>query len=440
MGDLVSSDHEWVEFYNDGDAPVDLSGWKLVGTDTSDDTKEKFSIALSGTISAKGFFLVERKRSTSDTAPYFASDFTTVTFSLLNTGETITLKNGDGTKADEVRSLATKWQAGNNTTKETMQKNGSEWITAKATPRAENALIDSTPITSTTETDTPSTETVTHSTALDTSAHVSPLPLSDFSQKQELYISAGRNRIVSVGNPVTFEAYAIDAKGIKSNGVTPVWSFGDSSQAGGTKVTHIYKYPGDYVVILNASAGGNEAVSRAEVRVFAPKIILSVETDGAVSLMNDSTNEINIGGWKISATGGIFVISSDTIIKAGKKLIFPATVTIFDFSSSESIQLLTPDGVIVTTFSKTVKPIVIFSAISPEPLINPVEISTPEPIAEEPTPDALIISTPQHSKNQTASVVLAIPEKTETLAELPTQKIILGKQQGIWSRIWNFFF
>jgi hypothetical protein len=438
MGDLVSSDHEWVELYNDADMAQNLSGWKLIGTDTVDDAKEKFSISLSGTISPKGFFLVERKRSSIDTAPYLSSDFTTVTFSLLNTGETLWLKNTEEGKIDEVRSFATKWPAGNNTTKETMQKNGAEWITAPATPRKINETVDTTASdTTATDTTTDTSDTATsHSSALDTSSHVSPLPLSDFSQKQELYISAGRNRIMAVGGLVSFEVFAVDSKGTKPQGIASVWSFGDGSQTNGTKVTHTYKHPGDYVVVLNANAGGNEAVSRAEVKVFVPKIILALESDGAISLQNDSSYEINIGGWKIAGVGGNFVASSDTIIKAGKKLIFSKAITGIDFSNDVSINFLSPDGSIVTTFTKQ-KPIEVMANTISEISVAPKNI---EPITEEMDVPLIVVSTP-NPETQTAGVALAVPEKVqEPKDSAPKQTIILKKPEGFFAKIWNFLF
>jgi hypothetical protein len=458
MGDITSPDHEWIELYNDSDVLQDLSGWKLMAYDTTETTKEKFSIALTGVISAKGYFLVERKRSASDTAPYLASDFTTVSFSLVNGGETLLLKSDGDSKIDEVRSsFKTKWEKGDNVTKETMQWNGAKWITATATPRAENKTADTSATNTTDDTNTDTTtdtaQTSSPGTTLDTSAHVSPLPLSDFSQKQELYISAGRNRIVSVGSPVAFEAFAIDAKGVRSQNIASVWSFGDGAQGGGPKVTHTYKYPGDYVVVLNANAGGNEAVSRAEVRVFAPKIALGKEEDGSVSLVNDSAYEINIGGWKIvgAGGGGTFVASSDTIIKEGKKLIFPKTVTGIDFSDMASIEFLSPDGAIVASFAKTLKPLAIPMASTTPTTIPPVAekkietavAETDAPLIAVPKPETVNPKTQQSA--QSAAVALAVPEKEKPAivsAGGPgeaKQTIVLKKPEGFFAKIWNFF-
>lgn len=426
MGDLVSADHEWIELANDSTSPVDLMGWKMVATDSSDSTKEKFSFLLTGSISPNGYYLIERKHSASDTASYLASDFTTSSFSLVNSGETLALLKSDGMKSSEVISpFKTKWEKGDNTTKETMQWDGAKWITAVATPRADNKTTDSTP-SDTTPTPTSDTKVTSPSTSLDNSAHVSPLPLSDFSQKQELYISAGRNRIVAVGTPVVFESYAIDAKDTKVSGISSIWSFGDGAQAGGVKVSHTYKYAGDYVVVLNANAGGNEAVARAEIRVFAPKILLSLERDGSVSLTNESLYECNLGGAYIVNGTNTFIVPQDTIIKKGTKISFSKTVTSIDFTSSEWVNLLMPDNTIAATYTK------------PATSMLQVATSTESVIEKKEVIDAPIIVV--HKKKQTvlASAVLATP--TKNVEDTPTERIVLKKPDGFFAKLWNSWF
>ncbi len=53
-GTACSAYDEWIEIYNSADVPIDLAGWTLQAADGSP------SIDLEGTISAQGFFLLER--------------------------------------------------------------------------------------------------------------------------------------------------------------------------------------------------------------------------------------------------------------------------------------------------------------------------------------------------------------------------------------------
>jgi hypothetical protein len=317
-----------------------------------------------------------------------------------------------------------------------MQWDGGNWITAEATPRIANRTVDTSGASETgdasnsgtSETDSSS------SSSFDTSAHVSPFPLSEFTQKQELFISAGRDRIVAAGNPVSFEAFAVDAKGVKNPGISAVWSFGDGSQSFGIKTTHIYSYPGEYVVVLNVNASGKEAVSRAEVRVFAPKVSILPEEGGAVSLANESAYEVNVGGWKIAAPVGTFSPASDTIIKTGKKIIFPKTVTGVDFSASDSMDLFAPNTFVVSRYIKDQKPIAMIAATAP------LEIPVTADIAVKKYIEPEIRAVPVVHKTQTVSAALAVPEKEKKEEVLPTQKIVIKKQEGFFSKMWNLFF
>ena len=54
MGTENSSNDEWIELYNNSEADIDLTGWVLEAAD------ETPSISLEGTITAGGYFLLER--------------------------------------------------------------------------------------------------------------------------------------------------------------------------------------------------------------------------------------------------------------------------------------------------------------------------------------------------------------------------------------------
>ena len=428
MGDATSAYNEWIELYNDGDTEQNLSGWTI---NTEDG---KFSISLSKTIQPKGYFLLEHVKT--DATPSTASDVLSYTGGYFNNdgGIILLLKNGD-TEVQKIDAKS-KWPAGNadKAKGETMQLNGTSWITASATKKAKNGTVETNPVSSGDENNN-LTEGSAPAISLDASAHASPLSLSDFSQKQEIYISAGRNRIVSVGSPVTFEAYAIDAKGSKIKDVSSVWSFGDGSQAGGTKVSHTYKYPGDYAVILHASTGGNEAVSRSEVRIFSPKISLEAEDDGAISLENTSEHEINVGNWKIVGGTTSFTFSFDTIIGQGKKIIFPKDITGIDLSFSESLKLMSPCGIVFSEFVKKAKPTTVTIAST-----TPSELLSTIPKKNEPA----AVSSASFSEPREAPVtVTSQPEKSsgiEESADREPQTITLKKPEGFLTKVWHFFF
>lgn len=110
MGTLASSYDEWIELYNSSEKSVDLTNWNLSTEDNSP------NINLIGEIPAKSYFLLER---TDDTSVQKVEADQIYTGSLKNTGETLTLKNGekiiDKTPSGE-------WIAGENSTKKSMER------------------------------------------------------------------------------------------------------------------------------------------------------------------------------------------------------------------------------------------------------------------------------------------------------------------------------
>ncbi|NOY35827.1 MAG: hypothetical protein GXP44_02820 [bacterium] len=119
---------EWVELYNNGNDPVDLSGWILMAEDG------KPSIKLSGSVSGGGFFLLERMDD--ESVPGIQADVI-YKGALGNGGEVLILKNNGGDVIQKIDAL-NGWPAGDNSTKETMQWNGSSWVTAPPTPGSRN--------------------------------------------------------------------------------------------------------------------------------------------------------------------------------------------------------------------------------------------------------------------------------------------------------------
>jgi cytosine/adenosine deaminase-related metal-dependent hydrolase len=109
MGTPVSYNDEWIELFNNSGGDIDLAGWTLNATDGTP------SVALSGVIPAGGHFLLER--TDDSTVPGVVAD-RIYTGALGNTGEVLELRDDGGALQD----LVDAWYAGDNTTKETMQR------------------------------------------------------------------------------------------------------------------------------------------------------------------------------------------------------------------------------------------------------------------------------------------------------------------------------
>lgn len=115
MGTAASHAHEWIELFNNTDQDIDLAGWSLVAADGTP------NIQLSGVIAAQAFFLLQR------TGDHTVSD---IPADLIYTGalqndpdaEVLVLYSDIGQVIDTANWGGGPWPAGDNTTKQTMER------------------------------------------------------------------------------------------------------------------------------------------------------------------------------------------------------------------------------------------------------------------------------------------------------------------------------
>ena len=140
MGTKISYNDEWVELYNNTDNTINLGGWLLKAIDGTP------KINLTGVIPGKSFYLLER--TDDNTVPEISAD-QIFTGALGNSGENLELYDNSGNLIDSL-TCASGWFAGDNTTKQTMERKNSQlsgsdssnWQTSQnpgGTPEAKNS-------------------------------------------------------------------------------------------------------------------------------------------------------------------------------------------------------------------------------------------------------------------------------------------------------------
>jgi hypothetical protein len=134
----------------------------------------------------------------------------------------------------------------------------------------------------------------------------------------KLEVSAGQDRLTSPGSPLNFQAQ-IKKNTSSNSSIKFSWSFGDGSVGDGPLVTHTYKYPGEYALVLNASSGNVFASSRLKVLVVDPEISISDKGD-YVEILNNSKYELNLFNWKMVSDNRGFVFQPDTIVFPKSKI------------------------------------------------------------------------------------------------------------------------
>lgn len=177
-----------------------------------------------------------------------------------------------------------------------------------------------------TEIETSNLDENTNSSGSNSSAHSSPVSLSDDKTKMDFEISAGRDRLTSVGSSVVFKATATKLQNVSGENITYLWSFGDGTSSLGNPVSHTYRFSGEYTVVVNGTFSDKQAVSRAVVKVIEPKISID-KIDGGIEVINNSGAEINLEGWKMLGLSRSFNFPKDTLVPNNKKIVIPDEIS-----------------------------------------------------------------------------------------------------------------
>jgi len=153
------------------------------------------------------------------------------------------------------------------------------------------------------------------------SAHYYQNELSNYVEPTNIFeISAGRDRLSYVNLPINFEAKYKKSTDVASKKCEYLWTFGDGSSQAGEKLEHIYKYVGDYNIVLNGTCGDLHSVSRTIVKVVEANLSLNQNLDNSLQISNQGDYEINLYGWKIQSGGQAYDFPLDTIVSAGKSV------------------------------------------------------------------------------------------------------------------------
>lgn len=336
MGTLDSQFAEWFELYNDGATDENLAGWKLY-----EDTGAQVVFTFSKTIKAGEYLLVERTTpSTPDPVP--GIDDETGSFGgsgFSNTGEDLTLEDANGSTIQSL-SFASGWPAGDASTKDTMQWDGTKWVTAKGTPKAP-FITDQGGGSGTTSSSTPSSSTAT----------------TIKKSEPKIELSIPKNIYTQI--PYEYTARTILEYEEPEFGVF-LWNMGDGTVYKfdrPTVVKHSYQYPGTYTITFAYYRASYEKkpllMASVERTVSYSKISLQVVPQEGLQFGNADTVPVDISGWIVLFPDGSTIeLPPFSIIGAKKTVIMPFAV--LGVTPYASAILKSPNWVSLTE-GKTIK-------------------------------------------------------------------------------------
>jgi hypothetical protein len=286
-----AANDEWIELFNGSVSNISLEGWTLGAEDGTP------AVELSGSIAPTGFFLLER--TSDDTVPAIAAD-QIYGGALSNAGERLFLKNASGALIDEVNALSG-WPAGDNTTKDTMQRVENVWVTASPTPRAAYS----------------SSSSISPSPPASLSSPSPPAHSSSAFPPLSFTVSAGEDRVFVAGQEAEFLGKAEGFRGEPLDQARFLWNFGDGSSAEGKHARHVFLVPGSYLVGLHVSSGNVSSGDYAAVTVVPNKIRIAGVVGGEggfLRLVNGGGDDIDISGW---------ILEEEDLERGEKKFVFP---------------------------------------------------------------------------------------------------------------------
>lgn len=327
------SGREWVEVKNNGSESVDLSSWKLHENGTNHSLK-----ISSGEDSflASGSYVIVADNVEKFLAdwPEFKGTVFDSSFSLKNSGETLIIRNESLVDIDKVDYVSDWGAVGDGNS---LQLIGGKWQAGIPTPGFSNGGAQGAKTTQ---------GTIESNTSSQTSASA---PASDFPTEPQIYAFLSGDTAGVVGGFIQFEGMALGLKKEPLSNARFLWNFGDGSFKEGKNVSHIYNYPGDYIVFLNVSSGEYSAVARMNVEIAKSNLKITnvnLEANGEslVELYNDSVSEVDVSYWSLRSANMLFTFPKNSFIGAESKLTLSSLVTKLNIDESKKVELLYPNG------------------------------------------------------------------------------------------------
>ena len=339
ISEIKYTGNEWIEVSNDG-APADLSLWKFY----EGGTNHKLKSVQGKTSISSGDYAIIANDATAFLNEYsgFSGILFDSSFSLLDVGETVSIKSSDTNIIDTVS------YAGIKGSKDSTQKIGGVWSEAVPTPGVANSVSQSA--------NAPSAPIATNTASVQTTSQVTA--------------QAGpQTRVVLAGAPIIFEGKIAGLENSFGRAAQTTWSFGDGASAEGDSVTHTYYYPGEYTAVLDVVSGSLTATDKMLVRVVLPNLSLSSGGDSARSfftIQNNGGDELDISSWQVANKEKIFTFPKNTILGARKSATFASEVTGLATPVGNIPELRFPNGTRVPAKVETV------ALQSPAPVLKTV--------------------------------------------------------------------
>ena len=352
-----SKSREWIEIYNPDSSAVsiDASKWRIYdgGENKTINNEINFSIPANSYV----IFAGDKTTFLADNPNFSGTVYDTGITSLNNTGATLKLIDQNGNVVDSVTYTSSKGGAGDGNSLQLI--NGS-WVAATPTPGAQN-VVSSVSTTSSVTDNTTTTDTVVGGglpVNYSNNNISSTTTINNQTETQNIKTQIIGKTLGFVGLPVSLNAMTFGTSGEKLFFGKYFWNFddGDSKEISLTDsqpFTHIFYYPGNYVVSLDYYQNNYEsdiapdATSQINIKIIGADISISNvgdQKDFFVELTNNTDYNADISGWILASAQKSFTFPKNTIILSKQKLVLSPKITNFSIDDKNTLKLLDSDG------------------------------------------------------------------------------------------------
>ena len=159
---------------------------------------------------------------------------------------------------------------------------------------------------------------------------------------------------------------------MKSQKLKHFWNFGDGDSkevnlTDSQSFTHIYFYPGDYLVSLdyfsNPYVYSNipDASNQITIKIIGANISISRvgdEKDFFVEISNNTDYSVDLSNWFLTSEIKNFTIPRNTILASKKKIIISPKITNFSITDKDTLKLINSTGEVVFDYLLSVVPVI----------------------------------------------------------------------------------
>lgn len=127
--------------------------------------------------------------------------------------------------------------------------------------------------------------------------------------------------IAYVNQAVSFKAEP--KSGTNDRLVRYTWNFGDGNTSEQSNPKHTYRYPGQYIVIVESYYLKETKIARHEIEVLPVSISVKGNSDGSITLKNNGDEEVDLVGMSV----GDFVFPKYSFLMAGESITISPSVS-----------------------------------------------------------------------------------------------------------------